>query len=185
MVVLSIFRMCTKMRWFALQCVFPKDLRRIGRLRGIHLLRIFLALFVLGGILAPSVGWGYRQTYTRKQTQHGQDMTFTFSKLPKAVGNISVEVTLYGWYGDSSTRYADVYANGQKQYTFTPTGQRPCSRTAKFIKTSTLTSSFVSSGTLKIRVDLSSRVPPCLNTTSYVSVKVDYKQNTPDLSMFT
>ena len=86
---------------------------------------ILLGVFFATGFVWSTVADAYTATRTVNHTTVGQTMTFDFTGLQYAAGNISVIVSLNGDY-NSSSEYADVTIDGANQAQHNPSGGPNC-----------------------------------------------------------
>ena len=127
---------------------------------------------LLLGLIIPRGAAAYSSTQTQNITQSGQNIVLTFSGLPSAVGNVTVQVTVEGDY-NSTSEYAQIYIDNADQGQFQGPGQCAGSATTSY----TVSSSAVTDGTLVVRAQNSGSVGTFCSP-QYVTVTVSYLSNT-------
>lgn len=134
-------------------------------------------------VLSPVHAMAYSSSQSTSGTENGASRTFTFSSLPPSAGNVTVAVFLRGDF-NSSAEYAAVSVNGS--FLGNATGTAPYNSNSNCLQgttTYTVPASAVSSGSMSVNVNASSRVDygPCEPWTYTVSVS--YTNNTaPSIS---
>lgn len=142
------------------------------------LIFLFFVLVTISSI--PGISCAYTRSLTINQTLDGQNMIFSFTSLPRANGDVSITVTLYGDY-DLPSEYAEVWVDDVKMSNHEG-GSGQCT-SAGMSKTYQISSAFLTDGALNVRVDLSDAVDAiCANITERVVVTLTY--NSIDLYFY-
>ena len=135
----------------------------------------------------PSYSWGYSTKRSIPLQKDGQQISTTFTGLPKAGGRVLVKIALFGDY-DESHEYVDVLLEGRKQSRHTG-GDAQCNTTlSKNIKTYTLSSKDVDDGKVQIQLNHSATVSRvlCASKNPRVEVEISYTTlRSPELYLHT